>query len=41
MKLSEFIEKYGDREVTDELMEMLKPKGDWEPDSVKILLGFR
>ena len=31
MKLSEFIEKYGDREVTDELMEMLKPKGDWEP----------
>ena len=31
MKLSELIEKYGDCEVTDELMEMLKPKGDWEP----------
>ena len=31
MKLSEFIEKYGDCEVTDELMEMLKPKGDWKP----------
>ena len=31
MKLSEFIEKYGDCEVTDELMEMVKPKGDWEP----------
>ncbi len=31
MKLSEFIEKYGDCEVTDELMEMLKPKGDWIP----------
>ncbi len=28
MKLSEFIEKYGDCELTDELMEMLKPKGD-------------
>ena len=31
MKLSELIEKYGDCEVTDELMEMLKPKGDWKP----------
>ena len=31
MKLSELIEKYGDCEVTDELMEMLKPKGDWIP----------
>ena len=31
MKLSEFIEKYGDCEVTDELMEMVKPKGDWKP----------
>ena len=31
MKLSEFIEKYGDCEVTDELMEMVKPKGDWIP----------
>ena len=31
MKLSEFIEKYGDCEVTDELMEMIKPKGDWKP----------
>lgn len=31
MKLSEFIEKYGDCEVMDELMEMLKPKGDWKP----------
>ena len=31
MKLSEFIEKYGDHEVADELIEMLKPKGDWIP----------
>ena len=31
MKLSELIEKYGDCEVTDELIEMLKPKGDWIP----------
>ena len=31
MKLSELIEKYGDCEVSDELVEMLKPKGDWEP----------
>ena len=31
MKLSEFIEKYGDHEVADELIEMLKPKGDWKP----------
>ena len=31
MKLSEFIEKYGECEVTDKLIEMLKPKGDWEP----------
>lgn len=31
MKLSELIEKYGDCEVTDELMEMIKPKGDWKP----------
>ena len=31
MKLSEFIEKYGNCEVSDELMEMLKPKGDWKP----------
>lgn len=31
MKLSELIEKYGDREVSDELIEMLKPKEDWIP----------
>ena len=31
MKLSEFIEKYGNCEVSDELVEMLKPKGDWIP----------
>lgn len=31
MKLSEFIEKYGNCEVSDELMEMLKPKEDWKP----------
>ena len=31
MKLSEFIEKYGNCEVSDELMEMLNPKGDWIP----------
>ena len=31
MKLSEFIEKYGDCELTDELMEMIKPKGNWKP----------
>lgn len=31
MKLSEFIEKYGDREVTDELMEMIKHKDEWVP----------
>lgn len=31
MKLSELIEKYRDCEVTDELMEMVKPKGDWIP----------
>ena len=31
MKLSEFIEKYGNCEVSDELVEMIKPKGDWIP----------
>ena len=31
MKLSELIDKYGDCEVSDELVEMLKPKGDWKP----------
>lgn len=31
MKLSEFIEKYGDCEVSDELVEMISPKGDWIP----------
>lgn len=31
MKLSEVIEKYGDCEVSDELLGMIKPKGEWEP----------
>ena len=31
MKLSEVIEKYGDCEVADDLLGMIKPKGDWEP----------
>ena len=31
MKLSELIEKYRDCEVSDELVEMIKPKGDWKP----------
>ena len=32
MKLSELIEKYGDCEVKEELVDMVvKPKGDWKP----------
>ena len=31
MKLSELIEKYGDCEVSDELVEMISPKEDWKP----------
>ena len=31
MKLSELIDKYGDCEVSDELVEMISPKVDWKP----------
>lgn len=32
MKLSELMEKYGDYEVSEELLEMIKPKGEWTPN---------
>lgn len=31
MKLSEFIEKYGDCEVTEDMLDIVNPKGDWKP----------
>ena len=31
MKLSELIKKYGDCEVSEELLGMIKLKGEWEP----------
>ena len=43
MKLSELIEKYGDCEVTDELMKMVNTKGDWIPkmnDKYWMINGF-
>lgn len=32
MKLSEFIKKYGDFEITDEAQKLIEPKEEWKPE---------